>query len=801
MPPVQPIASSSSAGVTDRVSRGRLLAWYVVPSLVVLVFVFWPLVTGGQTLFFRDVLNTHLEMKWWQAEAMKEGFLPLIDPYRSGGQPHLGNPNTVALYPDNLLYRVSPLFWALNAHFWLHLLLAPVGAYWLGRRLGLEPRAAWAAGVFYGASGYLLSTLNLYNLVAGAALVPAFLASILEVYSGRNRRWAVPAAAGLWCLLILAGDPMTAALALAMGLSMLWLESPGRKALGLLAAALAAGTLVAAPQWVEFLRILELSFRGHRGYSEAAATVASWHPGAALEWFLPLAFGGPDLTFWGQRFYSNSQPLFYSFYPGLFSLACLGLGLVSRHGSRRVLLWAGALMAGGLFLALGGYNPLVSWLLGLPGLSVLRLPVKFWPMVAVPAAMVAGIGFESCVRTGGATRFRRVALLFLGGYLIAWLLLAWGGTWIESILAGWMPEGFGTSSLPEIETERWRTLLLWHAGLALVFLLATLARERVFRLLLPALLVAHLVLQLTFLAPLYRSEETGIYESVPPAATAVPEQAVAAHAAVGGLFGTVPMPVDKYPSPDPRWMQRQLHYEANPYVGMMQRRRFEFVLSPEGLDSFLTRAATEAFPLLTDENRVRLLEASGVEWLYMKRELEGTDSAELVERYPSVGGDLLLYRLPGAAAPVQFVGEILPSANLNEALVAVTSPDFRPRSQVVVAGSSLPGSELAGAAIREMPAAGPESWSWTVAAEGAGVLLIQRSHLPIYRLEVDGVEVEPLVGNLHRLAVPLEAGRHVVRLRVDRRPFRVSLVVAVLTALALVLYVVRPAVQRRTTVS
>src|SRR4051812_10404817 len=38
---------------------------------------------------------------------------------------------------------------------------------------------------------------------------------------------------------------------------------------------LAAGTLLAAPQIVEFVRILPLSFRGHWGYTTAVATVAS----------------------------------------------------------------------------------------------------------------------------------------------------------------------------------------------------------------------------------------------------------------------------------------------------------------------------------------------------------------------------------------------------------------------------------------------------------------------------------------------------------------------------------------------
>ena len=97
-----------------------------------------------------------------------------------------------------------------DTHFWLHLLLAPAAFYWLGRAWGLSRPAAWAGGVFYVASVFFLSLLNLYNLVAGAVLAPAFAAACLDAWGGRSGRkpfaFAVAGAGGLWALLLLAGD-------------------------------------------------------------------------------------------------------------------------------------------------------------------------------------------------------------------------------------------------------------------------------------------------------------------------------------------------------------------------------------------------------------------------------------------------------------------------------------------------------------------------------------------------------------------------------------------------------------------
>ena len=233
-----------------------LLLTHVLPTMVLLLVAVWPLVRGDRTLYLRDAANTHLPAKWAQAEAMREGRLPLIDPLRDGGQPALGNPNTVPLYPDNLLYLVAPTFWSFNAHFWLHLLVAPWAFFFLARVWGLGRRAAWAAGACYAASGFFLSSLNLYNLVAGYALAPALVAAALWLSEETRRRRPLAVLAVLWALLLLAGDPMTAAAALAAALAAVGARFGWRALVrGRPWLAIGLGTALAAPQLVEFLRM------------------------------------------------------------------------------------------------------------------------------------------------------------------------------------------------------------------------------------------------------------------------------------------------------------------------------------------------------------------------------------------------------------------------------------------------------------------------------------------------------------------------------------------------------------------
>ena len=757
---------------------------YVVPTLAILLAVAWPLVSGRETLYLRDVLTSHYPLKAAQAAALRQGELPLVDVYRAGGQPMLGNPNVLPLYPDNALFLAASPIWALNAHFWIHLLIAPAAGYWLGRSWRLSRPAAWAAGVTYSASGFLLSLFNLYNLIAGAALAPAFVAACLDAWNGAGRRWA--AMALLWALLLTAGDPLFACLALAAALSAGALRERARPRRPLrLAAALACGAALAAPMIVEFWRILPLSLRGYRSYSPESALLQSWDPRGVVEWLLPLCFGPPDLSFWGQRFSDGLQPLFYSLSPGLLCLALVPLAPPRRS---RAAAWAWAMTAAGLLLALGKWNPLTRLLYELPGASVMRYPVKTWLLVALGASLLCGIGFERLLAGGGRRRLR-LHLAALGLlYLAAWTLLSFGP--LGDRLRAFDPLRLAGPALAQ-QRLRWAGLAL----LSLVVLGLLAAALRVLRRR-PArggaaLLAVHLVAQVWLLRPLFDSDAARAYVEPPALLAAIPPAARLVHGGVRDLFGPQRLRPGALPFPDAstRWLTRSHFAQLYPSSGIPWGRRYELDPSPEGLDAFLTFSLAQALPRLDDAARLRVLAASGVEVLLLDRELDPAAQRRVrpLARMPIAAGELFVYRLTAVAAPAQLVTRVYRVPHLNAALELLTDPAFDPRTEAV-----LPSRE-GSAAIR--PAAGGSAVVRSetadeivvdVAAASAGVLVVQRTHLGIYRAAVDGelAALEP--ANVHRLGVEVPAGRHQVRIWADRRPTRVAWTVAALGLLGLV---------------
>lgn len=781
----------------------RFLLLYAAPLLaLLLLLVALPLVRGLETLYLRDVLNTHFPMKWAQAEALRAGYFPLIDPFRAGGQPLAGNPNAVPFYPDNLLYLMGSTFWALNAHFWLHLFLAPLAFFWMARAWGLGREPAWAAAACWTLSGFYLSHLSFYNLIAGVTLAPALIAACLRFTQEDQRRaWMAPLIALLWGLLLLGGDPLMALLgALLAGAAVFSLiRQRDWRSLALLAACFAVGTLLALPQLVEFRRILPISFRGHRGYVGAAATIESWDPRQTIEWLIPFFFGRPDLigngSFWGSRFFTGVPPYYLSLYPGLLALALMAAAGRPRG---RAAWWAWGGILAGLFLALGRFNPIAEWLLTLSARGSLRYPVKFWLPVAVGSALLCGIGFqrlffeEEDERRRARRRFSSTLLIVALALGAFWIFLSFYPGPAEAWIAGLVRRG---RPFAANERLRWAGLcllsLLVIAGLAL---LARIARRR------PALgggllLAFYALVQLLLLRPLYPRDAVLPYRLPPPPALQhVPAGVPVVHADFNYLFGPSTLKQGNYPSRGAHWMERRAFYELYPFTGAMRGRTYELNSSAEGLDSFLARMAEGAVKGSKDDDgkRLRLLASWGVQRLLMNHPLDPPQPrARLLTQIPSFGQTLYIYEVVDHAPFAFLARRLVPAPHLNAAYQTLSGPGFDSRVDAVLPGEGAP-SRLSGGRVW-MVRHGPERIELEVQApRGKGFLVVQRS-LHLWEATIDGQPAEIVPANLYRLGLEVPEGRHRVVFWIDRRPLVRSAwgVVAGLALLPLLVGVMR----------
>ncbi|HEX6902016.1 MAG TPA: hypothetical protein VF789_20025 [Thermoanaerobaculia bacterium] len=778
---------------TPRAWRTHLL--YAGPLLLLLVLAMLPLLRGTETLILRDVLNSHLPMKWSQAEAMRNGVFPLIDPYRAGGQPLAGNLNASPFYPDNLLYLVGSTFWAFNARFWLHLLLAPFAFFWMARSWGLGREASWAAAVCWTASGFYFSHLNFFNLMPGVTLAPALIAACLDFLRLERRRARLaPVIALLWTLLVLGGDPLFALLAALMAGAALVLNlreraaGTGWKALVLLAAAFACGTLIALPQIVEFLRVLPVSIRGYRGYGPTSVTTSSWDPRQAAEWLLPLLFGRPDSigngALWGNKFFTGVPPYYFSLYPGFL---CFALLAAAGRPRGRAFGWALGWIAFGVFFSLGRFNPVAEWLFTRQ--SSFRYPIKLWLPVAVGAALLCGVGFERLRNgeEGARRRFHWTLLILALAGAVFWAFLSFAPGTAEAWLSYFIPR-----KAPFIANERlrWAGLTLISLGVLASLGIALRISRRSWAVGGALLVAIHAGSQLWLLRPLYPMDAVQPYLIPSPALAWVPADALVVNPDYNYLFGPSSLRQGRFPEPTMAWLERRSFFELYPLTGPVWGRRYDLNTAPEGLDTYLTRRAQIEVTRAADPERFRLLAAWGVGRVVMNHApKEVPPQVRLLAKVPSFGRELFIYEVTNRSPEVFLARRVFREPrDLRQAYRRLKDPGFDPRTDAVVMGESedeKPSLRTTGGGTARVFRRGPEILEIeTAAGPGGALLVVQRANL-LFQAQIDGRPARVLTANAHHVGVGVPEGRHRVRLSVDRRPLYRSAIAALIGVLLL----------------
>ena len=392
---------------TMKIRRAGDLAAPLALVALTLAF-FWKLAFTNLILAGVDVFCYFYPYRAYAAQAIRQGRLPLWNPYLFMGVPFLANSQAGVLYPLNLVLDcLSParlVSWSII----LHVALAGVFAYLYARSsLRLSRWAALLAGMVFAGSGFLGAQVEHVNQLNASAWLPLLLLlydrAVRGWKGGRLEGWkgggpAVLLGGVVVGVQFLAGHAQSSYICL-VGLGVYALVSLGTEArqgkrlapaaircLGVLALMTALGLGLAAMQLVPTWELSRLSVRaGGLPYREAASF--SLKPRLLAYTLLPPF--GVDLS---QAFGSEAFTEFVA-YLGVLPLLLAGVGVLCGQNRRRLAL---IVLAGlGLFLALGGYNPLYYPLYKLvPGIAMFRAPARWMLLYAFGGAMLAGVGMD-----------------------------------------------------------------------------------------------------------------------------------------------------------------------------------------------------------------------------------------------------------------------------------------------------------------------------------------------------------------------------------------------------------------------
>ncbi|OGW62562.1 MAG: hypothetical protein A2V83_07405 [Nitrospirae bacterium RBG_16_64_22] len=793
-------------------SRGRETGLFALATAVLLLLFFLGPIWKGEILSPADVLQGSVpwgqvtsdfepanaiatddayQFRPWRTytvASLKEGRIPLWNPYNYAGAPFLANGQSAVLYPLNLPFLVLPERAAVLCWDFIRLLIAAVSSFAFARTIGLSRLGSAVSAWAFTFCGFLVVWLHWPHANVAIWLPALFLAAELVI-----RR-----PTGLWgsllacvvCVQFLGGHPETSlhvlSAAAAYGvwrIVRLWRDEGSRemgiRRLATFAGSVILGTAGAAVQLVPLSEyVLNSAALADRLSDSGIPWIPSWKKLAgAVSLICPYCLGSSmegDIPIGALLGIGNFNELsggYVGLMPLLLAAAAIGLG--NRRGPEA---FFGTLGVVSLCVAFS-VPPVAHAVSSLPLFNVAgnhRMLLLF----AFSAAVLAGCGVDllrAAVPEQSGRFLRKVRIASAAGAVAIGALAA--GALLSVVLfrepildlakrtiiersakLNQDPESY-VALLPRSYDRLTNLIVREGSGRAVLLLLSGLTIGYAFRSGSGAqrrswILSGVLLLDLFSFGRNYNP-------SIPQALHYPSHESIDFVRKQPGLFRVLTLDGGFPP-------------ETNMVYGLSEVRGYNALETPEYL-AFLSAAGEFPVPhrhfrtLHFSRYESRLVDFLNVEYVISGRPLDHP-KLSLVR-----SGGAYVYR-NGSAMPRAFVVHETEVLSEPGAVAArLRDPDFDPgKTALLVRGPRLIGQEGSDARVRIMDYA-PEVVRIDVSLEREGVLVLSDAWYSGWTAAVDGLPAEVLRTNLAFRGVQLSAGAHVVEFRYDPPSFRAGL--------------------------
>jgi hypothetical protein len=417
-----------SSGKSNGQMRRDVGAFVPVALLLLYGLVFFaPVVFSGRPLWGGDFVSQFYPWKRFIYDHVRScGTLPFWNPYLFSGTPFIANIQASMFYPLGFLYYLLPPDLAYGYSTMLHVALGSIFMYIFMRGLRISRTGGLISALIFSFNGYFMGHLYAGHLsfVQSYVWIPLIFHLLYRFTDNFELKYAI--ATGLVLgIQILGGFPqITFYTALAafffvlyQGITFLKIRAFGKAArlvFGFSIVPVVAFCL-AAVQLLPTLEFSELSTRAG-GISYDFATYDSLHPKDLLAFLIPDIFGNPiDHTYW-----VSLEPWHFWESCGYVGMLPLILAFVSTKASslRVIRIFFVLLLVSSLFLALGRYNPIYPLVHKLPGFDRFRIPAQIIFLYVFGIAVVSGLGLHMIEK--GSWQFNKgiVLSVALCGFLL-----------------------------------------------------------------------------------------------------------------------------------------------------------------------------------------------------------------------------------------------------------------------------------------------------------------------------------------------------------------------------------------------
>ena len=369
-------------------------------------------------------------------EQLRDGELPLWNPYVYGGTTFVGNFQSALFFPFTWVLFLLPLGYAWGVVALLKLVVAGLGGYALARELGCTRRGGLLAGTVYMLSAPVIAWMQ-WPVSSVAVLLPWLLLATSRVHRHESPA-AVSGLALVTGLTILAGHPESALLSFSAATvflaGLLAFSERRLRTLLLCAGGFALGLALSSVATVPFLEALAASVT-QTGFFHVTELPVS----RGLAFALPQLFGDGEPTLYGVRYFNEDIAIYFGLPALVLSVAAAKAWLEPR---------ALALGAVGLLALAAMFGvPPISWVFEhVKPWSTTTLGARVGFVSALVGALGAGLGFSALSKRPVSIRaavavVAAVTFVFGFGYLLAQhreVLAAPGDVRRDALLTGFL---------------------------------------------------------------------------------------------------------------------------------------------------------------------------------------------------------------------------------------------------------------------------------------------------------------------------------------------------------------------------
>jgi len=749
--------------------------WEVLPVALLVISVpifFGHVIWSGKSLFGSDfVLYFYPIKKFIRDYVMSHGSIPLWNPHQFSGTPLIANMQASMFYPLGLLFYLMPVEQAYGYTVILHSALGAIFMYAFLRSLRINKSGAFIAAFVFTYNGFFVAHLYAGHLtfVQNYIWIPLIFLYVTKFVSTACLRHAL--LAGLFLgFQVLGGFPQIAFYTiLAIGLFgayhiaiRLRCDKMSRlfRLSGGLVMVVLFGFALAAVQLLPTYEFRQLSTRSG-GVTYEFATNDSLNPINFITFLMPNFFGNPA----NHSYWRSTEPWQFWELCGFVGITPLLLlcFLKFRSQTRHPQIFFGMLLLLSLFLSLGRHNPFYYFIYHLPGFHHFRIPAQILYLYVFSLSILAGVGLNNLNGLKVYPRAYKIAIvigfLFFGLLITALLLRPVQFFYYVFWLAD--PSSLTPDLMPRLH-ETVRLSLLTAAGFFIM--IAALIRFHFRNHMGPAALFVTLVLVAvielwSFSNPMIRTTDLSSRQNNP------------------GAFDFLKNDQEIYRVVDERG-------GYTPNDGIL--RGYEDV---QGYDPFTLKRYIDY--LNKSQNLPMSLNAVNVQYI---THLANPLIRMLNVKY-SIWDDagVLKQRDYMPRAHMVHQARKVPGEKILDLMM---SDDFNPTETVVFEAESQ---------SYTLPDANGKNFSGTcsinyydnemirleTSADKPGYLVLSQIFYPGWEATVDGDKVPVLRGNYLFQVVPLEPGRHEVKLRFVSWPFRMGTGLSILSLVVFLCLIVR----------